>query len=90
MRYDIAEAILAGKMSIGDPRGCELLQRVCHRRLHDYGGGQGAIAEFDKEHLSPNDGKVVFKRQLWLRELEALAAGRPLKEWKVPPTPLYP
>ena len=38
---------------------------------------------------SCSDSRVVFKRMLWMRELKALAEGRPLTDWKVPDYPLY-
>ena len=40
------------------------------------------------ESTSRNDTKPIFIRRLWLRELAALAQGRPLTDWQVPPAPL--
>jgi 5,5'-dehydrodivanillate O-demethylase len=48
------------------------------------GVGQGPIADREHEHLGRSDASVVMLRQLYLRELRALAEGRPLKEWKHP------
>ena len=50
--------------------------------------GQGPIRDRTRERLGRNDAKAVYMRRVWLRELTALAAGKPLKEWKVPAEPL--
>ena len=44
--------------------------------------GQGAIADRANERLGRSDVGVVLIRNLWLRELKALAEGRPLKPWR--------
>ena len=33
------------------------------------------------EHLAKSDATTILLRQLWKRELQALADGRPLKNW---------
>jgi 5,5'-dehydrodivanillate O-demethylase len=43
--------------------------------------GQGRIADRSNEHLGRTDVGVVMLRQLWQRELRALAEGRPLTQW---------
>jgi 5,5'-dehydrodivanillate O-demethylase len=43
--------------------------------------GQGPIADRTHERLGRSDGSVILLRKLWARELEALANGRPLKQW---------
>jgi 5,5'-dehydrodivanillate O-demethylase len=43
--------------------------------------GQGVIADRDRERLGRSDVAVILLRKLWARELQALAEGRPLKEW---------
>jgi len=43
--------------------------------------GQDVIAHRDEEHLGRSDVGVIFIRQLYQRELRALAEGRPLKQW---------
>ena len=43
--------------------------------------GQGLIADRVNEKLGRSDVGVVLVRNLWLRELKALAEGRPLKQW---------
>jgi hypothetical protein len=46
---------------------------------------QGSIESQSDEHLGPADSLVALQRELWARELTALAEGRQLKEWKRPP-----
>ena len=43
--------------------------------------GQGVIADRINEKLGRSDVGVVLVRNLWLRELNALAEARPLKQW---------
>ena len=43
--------------------------------------GQGVIADRVNERLGRSDVGVVLVRNLWLRELQALAEGRPTKKW---------
>ncbi|HEY3117648.1 MAG TPA: Rieske 2Fe-2S domain-containing protein [Chloroflexota bacterium] len=44
--------------------------------------GQGAIADDTNWHLGREDSTVAMFRQLWQRELRALAEDRPLTQWK--------
>lgn len=37
------------------------------------------------EPLGRADAALILWRRLWEREMRALAAGRPLKQWRVPP-----
>ena len=46
--------------------------------------GQGAIADRAHERLGRSDVGVILLRQIWARELQALAEGRPLKQWVCP------
>jgi len=46
--------------------------------------GQGPIADREHEHLGRSDALIVLLRKIWLRELQALAQGRPLKAWAQP------
>ena len=43
--------------------------------------GQGIIADREHEYLGRSDAGIILLRKLWLRELDALATGRPLKTW---------
>jgi len=44
--------------------------------------GQGAIADREHERLGSSDVGILLLRNLWRRELRALAEGRPLTDWK--------
>jgi 5,5'-dehydrodivanillate O-demethylase len=46
--------------------------------------GQGTYADRANEHLGRSDTSVILCRQIWARELRALAEGRPLKQWRTP------
>jgi 5,5'-dehydrodivanillate O-demethylase len=50
--------------------------------------GQGVIADREQERLGASDAGVILIRNLWKRELRALAEGRPLKEWQHAAEPL--
>ena len=43
--------------------------------------GQGTIADRSDERLGRSDRVVLLMRKIYLRELQALAEGRPLKQW---------
>ena len=83
---EVGQAIRAGKLTIEDidlrggsyfPVGDDVTQL-----------GQGVIAERQQERLGSSDAAVILLRNLWRRELRALAEGRPLKEWRQPAEPL--
>jgi 5,5'-dehydrodivanillate O-demethylase len=80
---EVGEAILAGRMRVQD-----LENRPVHSKINvqDYvvQVGQGAIADRAKERLGRSDTGVILLRRLWARELQALAEGQPLKEWRRP------
>jgi 5,5'-dehydrodivanillate O-demethylase len=44
--------------------------------------GQGIIADRTRENLSSSDAGILFLRKIFLRELDAIAAGQPTKEWR--------
>jgi 5,5'-dehydrodivanillate O-demethylase len=46
--------------------------------------GQGAIADRRAERLGRSDVGIILIRKIWERELQALAEGRPLKQWQRP------
>ncbi len=54
--------------------------------------GQGKIPDRKHEHLGRSDAGVILLRQIWQRELRALAEGQPTKQWTYRPdmTPTYP
>jgi 5,5'-dehydrodivanillate O-demethylase oxygenase subunit len=45
--------------------------------------GMGRIPDLHAEHLGSADAAEITNRQIWQRELRALAEGRPLKQWSV-------
>jgi 5,5'-dehydrodivanillate O-demethylase len=45
---------------------------------------QGAIPDREQDHLGPADKSVVLTREIWQRELKALAEGRALTQWMRP------
>jgi hypothetical protein len=47
--------------------------------------GQGAIADRENDHLGKSDVGVILIRKLWREELQALADGKPLRQWRRPP-----
>jgi 5,5'-dehydrodivanillate O-demethylase len=46
--------------------------------------GQGVVVDRSIEHLGYTDRSLLLYRSLWLREMRALAEGRPLKQWHCP------
>ncbi|HXQ51581.1 MAG TPA: Rieske 2Fe-2S domain-containing protein [Stellaceae bacterium] len=44
--------------------------------------GQGIVADREHEYLGTSDAGIVFLRRLYLREIEAIRAGRPTKTWR--------
>jgi 5,5'-dehydrodivanillate O-demethylase len=78
-----AERILAGELRLADVDRVH----VDLVRLQDDVAqvGQGRIADRERERLGRADTGVIAIRKLWLRELRALAEGRPLARWTRPP-----
>jgi 5,5'-dehydrodivanillate O-demethylase len=48
-------------------------------------GAQGVVCDRDSERLGRGDEGVILLRKIWRRELQALAEGKPLKEWRYQP-----
>jgi 5,5'-dehydrodivanillate O-demethylase len=44
--------------------------------------GQGRIVDRSRERLAQSDAGIAFLRRIFLRELAAIAEGRPTKQWK--------
>lgn len=78
---ELAEAVLAGKMEADE---------LIEARWWDINSvqdfitlvGQGVIADREREHLGREDAGVILLRKLYVRELRALAGGRPVKQWR--------
>jgi hypothetical protein len=43
--------------------------------------GVGPVAERGEERLGRGDAGLILQRKLWVRELQRLARGQPLKAW---------
>jgi 5,5'-dehydrodivanillate O-demethylase oxygenase subunit len=79
--FELAEAVLAGKLHIDDVEA-----RTNLINLQDFVAqrGQGVIADREHERLGRSDAAIILLRQIWSRELRALAANQPLKQWRTP------
>jgi 5,5'-dehydrodivanillate O-demethylase len=81
----LGEAVLRGEFRIEDVHDRDLDSGRLFN-LQDYVSqvGQGKAPDYANEHLGNSDVTVVFHRNLWRRELRAMAEGRPLKQWRYP------
>lgn len=79
---ELARAILAGKIRLEDVDRAS----TDYFRLQDDIAqmGQGGIVDRRLDRLGQSDAGPIMIRKLWTRELKALAAGRPLKQWRRP------
>ncbi|HEY7064919.1 MAG TPA: Rieske 2Fe-2S domain-containing protein [Chloroflexota bacterium] len=83
---ELGHAVLRGEQRVHDMVDRPLLVNVQDTVAQL---GQGVIADRDHERLGRSDAAVILLRKLWARELRALDAGQPLKEWtRVPPAPV--
>jgi len=78
---EMAAAALAGKLSVHD---IEQRPDIVNIQDHVAQQGQGAIPNREAERLGRSDVAIILLRQIWQRELNALAAGKPLKKWSRP------
>jgi 5,5'-dehydrodivanillate O-demethylase len=76
----LGDAVLAGKLRLND-----IEDRTHIEFIQDYVAqvGQGDVSTREREQLSVSDVTVVLLRRIWKRELEALAEGRELKQWRL-------
>ena len=74
----MAAAALAGKISVHD---IEERPDLVNIQDHVAQEGQGAIPDRNAERLGRSDAAVILVRQIWRRELRALAQGKPVKKW---------
>lgn len=76
----LGDAVLAGKLRL-----CEIEDRTHIEFIQDYVAqvGQGDVSTRQHEQLSMSDVTVVLFRRIWKRELQALAEGRELKQWRL-------
>jgi 5,5'-dehydrodivanillate O-demethylase oxygenase subunit len=74
----MSAAALAGKISVHD---IEERPDLVNIQDHVAQEGQGAIPDRNAEQLGRSDAAVILVRQIWRRELRALAQGKPVKKW---------
>jgi 5,5'-dehydrodivanillate O-demethylase len=78
---EFAEAILAGRLRFEEVD----VPATVMVMVQDYVAVvPQRLADRDHERLGRGDSGVILLRSLWARELQALAEGRPLKEWSRP------
>jgi len=78
---EVAAQVLAGKLNVHD---LEERPDIVNIQDHVSQEGQGAIPNRDVERLGRSDVAVILLRQIWQRELRALAEGRAIKHWSRP------
>lgn len=78
------EAILRNEKRIEDADPSFTTQQMFWMEDYAVQVGQLPISDEREEHLGRNDVGVILIRKLWRDELQALADGRPLREWPVP------
>ena len=77
----MAAAALAGQLSVHD---IEERPDLVNIQDHVAQEGQGAIPNRATERLGRSDTAIILMRQIWRRELRALAEGKSLKQWSRP------
>ena len=87
-RWDLAEAVLAGEMTLEDFP--DDMSAYTSFTIEDYVTqvGQGPIRGRGAEHLAVSEARLVLLRRLWLREVNAMMAGQTLTDWRIPTEPL--
>jgi 5,5'-dehydrodivanillate O-demethylase len=83
--WEVAAQVLAGQRSMHTLP----LERTDLTSIEDdiTQVGQGVLPDRSQEHLGATDAPIILSRRIWLREMQALAEGRPLKQWQTPPFP---
>lgn len=76
----LGDAVLAGTLRLS-----EIEDRTHIEFIQDYVAqvGQRPVSTRENEQLSHSDAAVVTLRRIWKRELQALADGTELKEWRL-------
>jgi 5,5'-dehydrodivanillate O-demethylase len=78
---ELGEAVLAGLLRIEDLKERDDIT-ITAVQDHVYQVGQGALPDRAQWQLGSADVGVMLLRDIWQRELHALAEGRPLKQWE--------
>jgi hypothetical protein len=78
---ELGAAVLRGDIRIQDLKGDDKANIVW---VQDYAVqvGQGPIELRKHENLGRSDMGLILQRKIWVRELQALADGKPLTPWK--------
>ena len=79
---ELTDSVLAGRLRVDEVK--DLGASVVFFQDEVALLAQGSVETDAREELGAADSLVSLQRNLWKRELSALAAGRPLKEWKRP------
>ena len=81
---EVALAVLAGKETTDYIVKTRWWDINSVQDMVSLGVGQGAIVPREDEHLGRSDVAIILLRKIYIREMRALAEGRPLKEWESP------
>jgi len=76
--------MLAGKLRMTEVKEQTNLKNLTSLEDYIVQVGQGEIADRVNERLGRMDVGVMLLRKVWQRDLQALAEGRPLKQWVIP------
>jgi hypothetical protein len=79
---ELVDSVLSGKLRVDDVK--DLGANVVFFQDEVALLAQGDIESQSIEELGSGDSLVTLQRQLWMRELLALAEGQPLKQWTRP------
>jgi 5,5'-dehydrodivanillate O-demethylase len=78
---ELAQRVLRGEITIHDIQDHPALVNIQDTVAQV---GQGLIPDRARERLGRSDVAILLIRKIWRRELQALAEGRPLKQWARP------
>jgi len=76
--YDAAKQIMDGEKTLKDFMDHPMLVEIEDMIAQI---GQGKVADRHAEHLGRSDQGVILLRRIMARELQAIAEGRPTKDW---------
>jgi 5,5'-dehydrodivanillate O-demethylase len=87
-RWDLAEQILAGELTLEELP--DDMGAYTSFAIEDYVTqvGMGPLKGRPEEKLARTDIKIALQRRMWLRDINAMLSGKPLKDWKLPEEPL--
>jgi 5,5'-dehydrodivanillate O-demethylase len=77
---DVARQVLRGELRVHDVEHPSIVNvQDCVSQM-----GQGSIPDRAHERLGRSDVGIILLRKLWMRELQKLAEGQPIKRWTRP------